>query len=248
MLRVWVPSGILLVATVFSVLLLSSITVSAESSVDNLRVNVPISCTMSSTGNNSHNATINPGTYQTNVGETNVKIVCNDSEGFAVYAIGYTNDTYGDNTLTSTNSSTITTIPTGTATSGDSQWAMKLTAQTNPTPTYPIAIQDGFDSFHTVPDTYTLVARRNSGTDTGPTARGSVFTTTYQIYVNAAQAANNYEGKVKYALVHSASAPTPLQDNQFAIDFKSNGLAFEGGWSMGQIARRCIWTRNQAMS
>ena len=77
-----------------------------------------------------------------------------EDDGFAIYAIGYTNNTDGDNTLTSHNLSPVQTIATGTGTSGNSQWAMKLATVSSPTPTYPITIQNSYDSFHTVPNAY----------------------------------------------------------------------------------------------
>ena len=79
-------------------LLMTSTAVSADddtSVVDQINITVPIACTISGTGQNSHNATINNGQYDSAVGETIIKAFCNDSEGFAIYAVGFTDDEYG---------------------------------------------------------------------------------------------------------------------------------------------------------
>ncbi|MBQ3353211.1 hypothetical protein IJG89_02630, partial [Candidatus Saccharibacteria bacterium] len=133
--------------TVFSGAILSApFSFADDSVVDDVSLTVPVACTMSGTGMNSHNATINPGTTNSAVGTTTLKVLCNDLNGFAVYAIGYTNETYGDNTLASTTLSPAQTIATGTGTTGNSQWAMKL--ETDANATYPVTIMNSFDAFH----------------------------------------------------------------------------------------------------
>jgi hypothetical protein len=156
---------------------------------------------MSGVGMDSHTATIMNGNYNSNIGTTTVTAFCNDNRGFAIYAIGYTDEIDGKNVMVSSVSSDYD-IVTGTATNGNSQWAMKLSAVTSPTPTYPVTIQNGFDSFHTVPDDYTLVAKRETSTDVGANAEGASFTSTYQIYVSPTQPSGTYTGKVKYVMVH----------------------------------------------
>ena len=198
---------------VLSGLVLSGSFVSADdSAVSNIAITVPASCTLSGTGQNSHNADLNNGTYTADIGTTTLKAYCNDSEGFALYAIGYTGEEYGVTNLVGAN--TNATIATGTATTaGDpdiSNWAMKLGTVTSPTPTYPITIDNGFSSYSQVPSTYTKVAHRDSGTDTGTNAEGSTLTTTYAAYISKTQTADTYNGKVKYTMVHPANE-TPLQ-------------------------------------
>lgn len=205
---------VILISLVYlsGVILSSSIASADDSIVDQVTINVPESCTMTGTGMNSHTAEITNGTYTANIGTTTLKAYCNDSNGFSIYAIGYTNDTYGTNTLIG--QSTSNTIVTGTATSAGnpdtSNWAMKLTAVSSPTPTYPITLDNGYGSYSIVPSTYTKVAHRDSGTDIGTNAEGSTLTTTYAAYISRTQPADTYEGKVKYTLVHPASEE-PLQ-------------------------------------
>ena len=197
----------LLSITILDGVSLSSSRVSAETTPVNASVNVPASCSLSGTGTNSHNADISSGTYQANIGTTTLKAACNDSEGFAIYAVGYTGDEIGEddsNKLIGAN--TNLKISTGTATSGTtSNWAMKLTAVSNPTPVYPITLDNGYGSYSLVPVTYTKVAHRDSGTDAGANATGTQLTTTYASFISSTQVADNYSGKVKYTLVHPSS-------------------------------------------
>ena len=184
--------------------------VSAGSDViDHVLISVPSSCTLSGTGMNSHNATINSGQYDSEVGETTLKAVCNDQNGFAIYATGYTDNIDGKNVLTNSALDSSHDIVTGTGITGNSQWAMKLSVVTSPTPNYPIGIQNGFNAFHVVPDDYTLVAKRESATDSGENPEGSILKTTYQVYVSTNQAPGAYAGQVKYTLVHPHSHPIP---------------------------------------
>ncbi|MBR0372656.1 hypothetical protein IJH72_01805, partial [Candidatus Saccharibacteria bacterium] len=145
--------------TIISFLFLSSTVVSADDTVvDDISINVPVSCTLSGTGMNTHTATILNGNYASDIGTTNLKAVCNDSEGFSIYAIGYTDNIDGKTVMTSSALNDPTTdIVTGTATTGNtSNWAMKL--ETNPNATYPITIQNNFNNYHVVPEDYTMVA------------------------------------------------------------------------------------------
>jgi hypothetical protein len=73
--------------------LIHSIPASADDSVvTEVQLSVPISCSMSGTGMESHNAEVVNGRTQENIGLTTIKAYCNDPLGFAIYAIGYTDD------------------------------------------------------------------------------------------------------------------------------------------------------------
>ena len=203
--------------TAFALLSASILTayhVSADDSVvDQVNVTVAASCTLSGTGMDSHNAEITNGTYRDNIGTTTLKAFCNDSEGFAIYAIGFTGDQYtGEDHTKLIGTNTNQKIVTGTNTSGTnttpSNWAMKLT--TNSSSAYPIELDNSYNNYNVVPDTYTKVAHRNSSTDVGTSATGAELTTTYAAYISSIQVADTYTGKVKYTLVHPASEE-PLQ-------------------------------------
>ena len=207
-----------------TILVSSFVSADNDSVVDEINITVPVSCSLSGTGMDTHNATINNGQYNSAIGETTIKAICNDSNGFAIYAIGYTDDEDGKNVLTNSTLGSTYDIATGTATSGNtSNWAMKLTAITSPTPTYPIIIAGStddmdkvqgdpdFTAFQEVPDDYTLVAKRKSGTDIGASAEGASFKTTYQAYISPTQSAGTYTGQVKYTMVHPHNATAPVK-------------------------------------
>ena len=224
--------GSLVGLTILSGAILSNSYVSADDDtiIDQVNVTVPASCSMEATGMNSHITELYNNEYDSNVGTTNVKAYCNDVNGFAIYAIGYTDDTDGKTVLTDSNLSDTNDITTGVTTSGDySKWSMKLATPTSPEPTYPLAIQNSFDSFHTVPDEYTLVAKRTAATDAGSSAIGSTFTTTYQIYISPSQSAGMYEGQVKYVLIHPNDLDQEIIQNAVTVVFDGNGLTFPDG-------------------
>ena len=205
------PLGLVSITVFSGAFLMSSNSFATDNTnvVDEVNITVPISCSLEGTGMTSHNANIVNGTYQADIGSTTLKAFCNDDEGFAIYAIGYTDNEYGKTVLTNSTLGSTYDITTGTATSGNtSNWAMKLA--TNSSATYPITIDNSFNAYHNVPTTYTKVAHRDSGTDIGTNATGSELTSTYAAYMNQTQPAGTYSGKVKYTLVHPASEE-PLQ-------------------------------------
>ena len=202
----------MLALTLISAAVLSSTKASAETeAVDQINITVPSACTMSGniTTGNEHTASINPNTYQNNIGKTTITTFCNDSGGYAIYAIGYTGDKYdGEDHTKLIGTNTNQKISTGTAKTGTSQWAMRITPVTG---TYAPTIENNYDSenYHIVPDTYEKVATYGNSTDaTGGT--GSSIEATYAAYISGTQAADTYTGKVKYTLVHPATE-VPLQ-------------------------------------
>ena len=181
---------------------------------DQINVTIPVACSLTSVVDSAHTTTVENSAYEDEVGETTFKVFCNDAEGFAVYAVGYTNDTFGNNTLKPTNLASSYAIATGTATSGDtSNWAMKLTAVTGIyAPTIHSTEENSntysFTSYHTIPSEYTKVASYSSNTDA---TTGSSFKSTYAVYASPTQPADSYTGKVKYTIVHPASETAPIE-------------------------------------
>ena len=203
---------------------------------DEINLTVPVSCSLSGTGMDSHVTTLQNGHSNSTIGESTITAYCNDLNGFSIYAVGFTNNEYGNNHLVSTTASGTSSISTGTNTSGDtSSWAMKLTPNTNPTPTYPITIIGSADdtdktpttldytSFQPVPNEYALVARRKASTDVGTNAEGSSFKTTYQAYAASGQAAGTYEGQVKYTLIHPYHEIDSTRPNQYYVVHSGTG-------------------------
>ena len=194
---------VLLTLTILSALTLSKTpsqsTANAESSSVTASVTVENSCTMSGSieTNKAHSATVQSGSYTADIGETLVSVNCNDSNGYSVYAIGYTSDVDGTTTLVGAN--TNLTIPTGTSTSTtSSNWAMKLSAVSGTSaPTILSDTNGSFASYHVVPSTATKVATLTSNTESS-----SSFKTTYAVAISNSQPADTYTGQVKYTLVH----------------------------------------------
>ena len=204
-------------------------------STDNVAITVPVSCSITAS-NTEHTASVANGTLVSGIGSTTLKAFCNDTEGFAIYAIGYTGEQLGETVLTDESLGSSHDIATGTVTGGeDSSWAMKL--ETNASATYPVTLENGYGSYSEVPDEYTLVASRDSATDVGDEATGAVLNSTYQVYIAETQPAGAYIGKVKYTLVHpsDASAPvTPLAESDCRagyICYAPNAGDIEGSMS-----------------
>lgn len=166
-------------------------------------VTVDSVCTMSGSveTNQEHVASVHGSSYTADIGETTIRVNCNDGNGYAVYAVGFTNDTEGTNTLEG--NYTGYNIPTGTGTSTTtSNWAMKLTSVSGTSAPSILSDNNGsFASYHSVPDIATKVVSRTSNT-TSP----SEFKTTYAVAVSGAQPADTYTGQVKYTLVHPSNA------------------------------------------
>ena len=201
-------------------------TVKADDSVvDEINITVPIACTMSGV-NTSHTATLNPGAYsgasgsdyQNGIGKTTLTAICNDDNGFSIYAIGYTGNSYdSENHTKLVGTSTGGTIATKAYASGDttSNWSMKPTKVTDTTQSYNpqnLTLTTGYDTWHAVPDIYTKVAEyhANTGSSATDTTLGVKLETTYAAYISSTQAADTYIGQVKYTMVHPYNEE-PLQ-------------------------------------
>ena len=222
--------SVLLTMTILSGIALMSNTTSATKSVSNASVTVPEACTMTGSGMNSHTATITPGTfsassgsdYENGIGKTTFTVVCNDYNGFAIYAIGYTGNSYDDTNHTKlVGSNTNVAIDTAVYNSGDttSSWSMKVNKVTDSTISYlpaNMSIQNSFDSWHTVPDTYTKVAqyKASTGSSTTDTTLGAKIDTTYAAFIAPNQPGDTYVGQVKYTLVnpYNANKPGPIEE------------------------------------
>ena len=220
----------LLALTACSGLALTSTHIYADDNyTDTTNITVPESCSMTGTVNTAHTATLNPGTwsgdsgsqFENGIGKTTLTTFCNDNNGFSIYAIGYTDDTYGATSLKGTN--TNIEIPTKVYESADttSNWSMKVTKVENPQSGDPVTynpdnmtISNSFSSWHVVPTDYTRVAEYHaqSGTSTTDKTLGAKVETTYAAYISQTQPADTYTGKVKYVMVHPYSAdPDPYK-------------------------------------
>ncbi len=207
----------MLVLTVVCSRMLAMPATHADTSVVSATITVASSCSMSSDTDTAHSAELSPGVYRSGIGETTITTICNDANGYAIYAIGFTNSELGRNDMLGQSSGR--TINTGTAESGStSNWAMQLTAVDNSVaPT----IATGYDSYHGVPGEYTKVVSYANSTMANDA--GSKFKITFAGYVSSTQAADIYDGKVKYTLVHPASSTETPCAGTYTINYNSNG-------------------------
>ena len=179
--------------------------------VDELDITVNSACTMKGgpngtddSGSSTYTTTINAGNY-TELSGSKLVTLCNDPAGYAIYAIGFSGDSYDSQTHTDLiGTATTGNIPTGTS-GNNSYWAMKLQAVEGLTP--PSIVTD-FQNYHVIPSTYTKVASYTTPTATASDA-GATVQTKYKINISKTQLAGAYNGKVKYTMVHPNTAPTP---------------------------------------
>lgn len=194
----------------FAVTLLAGLGLAARASADDdlpsrsasttASVTVSAACTFSSdTTGTDHSATLTPGQFTGDIGgDSDLTVVCNNSEGYAVYAVGYYN-----NTVSTVLTSASGNIATGTTTSGDtSYWSMKLAQGDGDKAT----IVSPYNAYASVPGSYTKVATYGSAT-TGTS--GTSFTATYGAYIASGQTPDTYKGGVKYTVVNPAAANAP---------------------------------------
>ena len=195
-------------SVVLSHLSFHSSAASSGSGVDQIQFSLSVSCTLSSAVDSAHTKEITNGTYHSDVGKTTITTLCNDGNGYSVYAVGYSNNEEGNTKLINAEHPEYS-IDTGLATSGlISNWAMKLNnIPDDPSPTPPTIESDYNDVYGIVPPYWTKVAGRASGTT--DMAQGSSFATTYAVYASSSQYAGTYRGQVKYILVHPSS---PFKD------------------------------------
>ena len=173
----------------------------STSSTDTLSFNISSSCTLSSVVDRNHNAELINGTYVSGIGQTTITTLCNDGNGYSVYAVGYSNNEEGNNKLVNTDGPNFNIIS-GTATSGTtSNWAMSLNNLKDDPSLTPPTIENTYNNtYGIVPTEWTKVASLPArATDM---IKGSSFTTTYAVYTSSSQYAGTYNGQVKYMLVH----------------------------------------------
>ena len=250
----------ILTLTMMCGVMLASSTVLADDDavVDEVSVTVPVACSMTGTGMNTHSAEIHNGLYVPNIGTTTIQAFCNDANGFAIYAAGYTGDEIGglnSNKLVGTSTSGNAVIETGLATAPGnpdvSNWAMKIaTVQDSGDTTGDKAFvidsapntaggaDASFASYHVVPNEYTKVAHKNAGTDMTAGTGGVKLTTTYAAYISQTQMADTYSGKVKYTLVH----PSMAVAGRLNVTYNGNGLTFAGDKATNLVAYDAIET------
>ena len=85
--------------TIISGLVLSHLSFhssATSSGTDSFTVSISSACTLGSVVNSEHNIETNVGTYVADVGKTTITTLCNDGNGYSVYAVGYSNNEEGN--------------------------------------------------------------------------------------------------------------------------------------------------------
>ena len=196
-LSVHLAGSLVISSVVFGLVLTNDIPV-AHAYDTPVLIGVPTSCSLGSGGGFYSASPVN-GTSTVIIGN-DITSSCNDASDYAIYAIGYSGDSYFNyNTDLITNLGNNYNIKTdGTGTYGSS-WKMQLTAVSNAT------IEGSYGTtYQNIPSTYAKVASFNTGT------AASIITPSYQINISTSQPAGTYNGKVKYTLVHPANE-VPIQ-------------------------------------
>ena len=192
---------------VVSVFILSSHTTFADTaSTNSASITVSSACTFLAGGGTYSNTVI--GGQIGAVTSDPITVACNDASGYAVYAVGYSDDTYDgsyhtDMISTLNNSYNIKTN----GTSGASYWKMKLQDLSNAT------IANNYGDYQAIPSSLTKVVSYATNT------QAASFTPVYQIYIGVNQPADTYTGKVKYTLVH----PNTMVAGSYTLSFNANG-------------------------
>lgn len=157
---------------------------------DTVKVTIASACSLSGSGANINETMTNNQTKNNFTGAT-YTIKCNDAGGWHLSAVG-SSSTTDKTSMIATGSGTA--IATGTATTGASTWAFKVTGKSGADKTV-----EGYRSFSAIPATAADVALDTNGS-IGQT--GTTVSTTYQVHISDTQQADTYTGKVTYTLAH----------------------------------------------
>lgn len=210
-------------------------TVSASSSVT-ASVTVSSACSFSRTNGSGDYTGVLANNNSVEVPGSTFTTLCNDPGGYAVYAIGYSNNTLGNTDLIFNNiadsTNNIKTNGDTLAGSNGSYWKMKLSPVSGDfTPT----IENSYSNYNNIPSNYTKVTSFNNVTVNGSdSTTGSSITTSYQAYASSTQPAGTYTGAVKYTMVHPSlvTSPSTCPTNSICYSPNSDGNGVVNG-SMG---------------
>ncbi|MBR3386440.1 hypothetical protein IKG68_02640 [Candidatus Saccharibacteria bacterium] len=228
----------MLAVTLMAGYFLSHIPLGANATTSDVSLHVADTCTMNGVINegDEHTVSLINGQERTGIGITRLTTLCNDNNGYAIYAIGYSgttsdpHNTAGELGRTDliglTTGLTISTANWADRNTGDnaskSIWSMSLQDNSEVISTMKPTIENGFSNYLAVPTTYTKVASFPAAT--GATlATASIVNTTYAAKVAAVQSSDTYVGQVKYTMVHpsSNSATGFTFDDAFQLAGKS---------------------------
>lgn len=203
-------------------------TVSSSASA-NASVTVSAACSFERTSGSGEYTGILANNSSATITGSTFAASCNDAGGYDIYAVGYSNDTFGvtdlifNNTIDSPYN--IKTDGTG------SNWGMSLTAATTDKP----VIVSGFgnsENPHVIPSTYTKIASYNGVTlgDSDNIVPQNI-TVSYTANASSTQPAGTYTGAVKYTMVHPVAVNVP-----YFVVFNPNGGSIPSDGSATSVA------------
>ncbi|MBR0467319.1 hypothetical protein IJJ53_00165, partial [Candidatus Saccharibacteria bacterium] len=94
-------SAVVVLLLLVSVFVLTLPRSSANSSSDSIRISLPTSCTLSGNVTAEHAASMVSGQELKDIGTTEINTICNDKDGYLVYAKGTTQNSNGEVVLAS---------------------------------------------------------------------------------------------------------------------------------------------------
>ncbi len=172
----------------------------AEPRAVNASVTVAASaCTMSSEISSEHSADAISGNYYTDIGTTRLTTVCNDGNGYSIYAVGFTGNELGNTKMIGTDPNHF--FDTGTASGDVSNWSMKISKDNTSPLASSLTIKNGFSNYNNVPSNYVEVASFSPATTSTPDNSTSIMTS-YAVRTSKLQPSDTYVGKVKYLMIH----------------------------------------------
>ena len=190
-------------------------------------------------GDNTYTAEVAVGAYTelgsaTETTPVNFLIVCNDTNGWTLSAVGSKADaTSVAHMKASTGSDD--DLATGTSFTGDNgMWGFKIAAHGTGS-----TIADGYSNYAQIPTSAQTVLSSTGATD----ATTGTFQTEYKVYIGTQTPAGTYTGKVTYTLAHAAAAqqneqqgneePQNSNNSQNSPDLVDAGNELGGGEQQG---------------
>ena len=161
------------------------------------RVTVSSACSLTTSGGGVYTTTATNGNA-TDVYANDIHVSCNDTSGFDIYTIGFSNNTDGDNKLLYSGANPSYDITSPSANSYGSYWKMTIGYAEN------LTINNTFASATAIPTSYTQLATQSS-----QVVQQTSFEPVYIITIGNTQPAGTYVGKVKYTIVHPQNTTAP---------------------------------------
>ncbi len=167
---------------------------------DTVVVTVDSSCSLASSGSglspaSAYSVNLANGEFDDDIEGSTFTITCNDTGGWKLTAVGYTNEVEGTTYMDASTNVSEDDIQTGTTLDGTvSDWAVQF--DKGGTDASHTNVLYGYNTFAVIPDSTTVVATGSS------TAGNATVTATYGIGISPTQSAGTYTGKVLYTLAH----------------------------------------------